>query len=143
MTQAQGLLHPPSSNSEETDRHNPSGADHHSVRPGCDSLPIAVSWFLPSSDGFAWEDTAAGSVRRLSQPQWPSPPRQLQPTPAGQTEFVICDHTIERFFLEAKRRYHKMGAAYPNEKSCLLTFYAIVRTVKFHKVTMPTKDTAK
>lgn len=56
---------------------------------------------------------------------------------------IRSSNVIERFFLEAKRRYHKMGAAYPNENSCLLTFYAIVRTVKFHKVTMPTKDTAK
>lgn len=56
---------------------------------------------------------------------------------------IRSSNVIERFFLEAKRRYHKMGAAYPNEKSCLLTFYATVRTVKFHKVTMPTKGTAK
>ena len=96
--QAQGLLYPPSSNSEGTGRHNPNGADRHSVRPRCDSLPIAVSWFLPSSDGFAWEDTPAGQSSALSQPQWPSPPRQLQRTPASQTEFVICDHTIEKRF---------------------------------------------
>ncbi len=109
MMQAQSLWYPPSSNSEETGRHNPSGAARLAVRPGCDSLPIAVSWFLPSSDGFAWEDTPAGSIKRLSQPQWPSPPRQLQLTPARHTEFVICDHTIEHGFRDWKTHLRLKG----------------------------------
>ena len=35
------------------------------------------------------------AVRFLPQPQRASPPRQLELTPPGAAEFVICDHTIE------------------------------------------------
>jgi hypothetical protein len=42
-------------------------------------------------------------VRCLSQPQWASPPRQLELTPPGAAEFVICDHTIEFNFRDAKQ----------------------------------------
>ena len=37
-----------------------------------------------------------------AKPTWTSPPRQGERTPAGTAEFVICDHTIERCFEEAK-----------------------------------------
>ena len=39
-------------------------------------------------------------VRFLPQPQWASPPRQLELAPPGAAAFVICDHTIENFFAE-------------------------------------------
>ena len=42
-------------------------------------------------------------VRFLPQPQWASPPRQLELTPPGAAEFVICDHTIEFNFRDAKQ----------------------------------------
>src|SRR6266487_6742117 len=38
----------------------------------------------------------------VTKPTWASPPRQGESTPAGTAEFVICDHTIERCFEEAK-----------------------------------------
>ena len=42
---------------------------------------------------YTQEDTpATGSV---AEPQWASPPRQLELAPPGAAEFVICDHTIE------------------------------------------------
>ena len=41
-------------------------------------------------------------VRFLPQPQWASPPRQLELAPPGAAEFVICDHTIEENFLDDK-----------------------------------------
>jgi Uncharacterised BCR, YnfA/UPF0060 family len=34
-------------------------------------------------------------VRFLPQPQRASPPRQLELSPSGAAEFVICDHTID------------------------------------------------
>jgi putative transposase len=42
-------------------------------------------------------------VRFLPQPQWASPPRQLELAPPGAAEFVICDHTIEFLFRDAKQ----------------------------------------
>ena len=42
-------------------------------------------------------------VRFLPQPQRASPPRQLELTPPGAAEFVICDHTIEFLFRDAKQ----------------------------------------
>jgi putative transposase len=49
---------------------------------------------------------------------------------------IRTTNVIERLFEEVKRRSHKMGAAFRNETSCLLMFYAIVRTLKFHNVIM-------
>ena len=37
-----------------------------------------------------------------AKPTWASPPRQVEGSPAGAAEFVICDHTIEQCFEEAK-----------------------------------------
>jgi putative transposase len=49
---------------------------------------------------------------------------------------IRTTNVIERLFEEVKRRSHKMGAAFRNESSCLLMFYAVVRMLKFHKVVM-------
>jgi putative transposase len=38
-----------------------------------------------------------------AQPQRPAPPRELEFTPAGTAEFVICDHTMEFHFRDAKQ----------------------------------------
>jgi len=38
-----------------------------------------------------------------AEPQWASPPRQLELAPPGTAEFVICDHTIELNFRDAKQ----------------------------------------
>jgi hypothetical protein len=45
------------------------------------------------------------SVCRVSQPEGPPPPRQLERAPPGQAEFVICDHTIEFNFRDAKQHW--------------------------------------
>jgi len=34
-----------------------------------------------------------------------------------------------------------MAAAFRNEASCLLLFYAVVRTIKFRQIPMPAKPT--
>jgi len=46
---------------------------------------------------------------------------------------------IERLFNEVKRRSHKMAAAFRNENSCLLLFYAVVRSLRFHRLPEPAK----
>ena len=50
---------------------------------------------------------------------------------------IRTTNAIERLIEEVKRRSHKMGAAFRNEESCLLVFYAVIRSVKFQRLTMP------
>ncbi len=50
---------------------------------------------------------------------------------------IRTNNVMERLFGEVKRRSHKMAAAFRNEKSCLLLFYAVIRSLKFNKLTMP------
>jgi len=50
---------------------------------------------------------------------------------------IRTTNAIERLIEEVKRRSHKMGAAFRNEGSCLLMFYAVIRGVKFQRLTMP------
>jgi transposase-like protein len=52
-------------------------------------------------------------------------------------------NVIERLFGEVKRRSHKMAAAFRNEGSCVLLFSAVIRSLKFHKLTMPTASQAQ
>jgi putative transposase len=49
---------------------------------------------------------------------------------------IRTTNVIERLFDEVKRRSHKMAAAFRNEGSCLLMFFAVIRSLKFHKITM-------
>lgn len=50
---------------------------------------------------------------------------------------IRTSNAIERLIEEVKRRSHKMGAAFRNEGSCVLMFYAVIRGVKFQRLTMP------
>ena len=50
---------------------------------------------------------------------------------------IRTTNIIERLYNEVKRRTKKMAAAFRNETSCLLMFYAIVRSVKFRRISMP------
>ena len=56
---------------------------------------------------------------------------------------IRTNNVIERLFGEVKRRSHKMAAAFRNEKSCLLLFYAVIRSLKFNKLTMPPASQAQ
>ncbi len=49
---------------------------------------------------------------------------------------VRTSNVIERTFLEVKKRSKKMAAAFRNEASCLLLFFAVVRDIKFNKIKM-------
>jgi transposase-like protein len=50
---------------------------------------------------------------------------------------IRTTNAIERLIEEVKKRSHKMSAPFRNEKSCLLMFYAVIRGVKFQRLTMP------
>jgi transposase-like protein len=57
--------------------------------------------------------------------------------PRSHWKAIRTTNIIERLFEEVKRRSHKMGAAFRNEGSCLLMFYAVVRGLRFQRLTMP------
>ena len=52
---------------------------------------------------------------------------------------IRTNNVIERLFGEVKKRTHKMAAPFQGEESCLLMFYAVIRSLTFRKLTMPTK----
>lgn len=54
---------------------------------------------------------------------------------------IRTSNVIERLFGEVKRRSHKMAAAFRNEQSCLLLFYAVIGSLKFKKLTMAVAST--
>lgn len=58
--------------------------------------------------------------------------------PPSHWRTIRTTNVIERLFQEVKKRSHKMNAAFRNENSCLLMFYAVIRGLNFKKVTMPT-----
>jgi putative transposase len=63
--------------------------------------------------------------------------------PSEHWRAIRTTNAIERLIEEVKRRSHKMGAAFRNEESCLLMFYAVIRGVKFQRLTMPLKQETK
>jgi transposase-like protein len=56
---------------------------------------------------------------------------------------IRTNNIIERLFGEVKRRSHKMAAAFRNEDSCVLLFYAVIRSLRFNKLTMPAASHAQ
>ena len=52
---------------------------------------------------------------------------------------IRTTNVIERLFNEVKYRSHKMAAAFRNEGSCLLMFFAVVRSLEFRRISMPAK----
>lgn len=50
---------------------------------------------------------------------------------------IRTSNVIERMFEEVKKRSKKMASAFRNEGSCLLLFYAVVRSLRFRKIRMP------
>jgi transposase-like protein len=47
---------------------------------------------------------------------------------------IRTNNLIERLFSEVKKRSHKMAAPFRNEGSCLLLFYAVMRTLNFQRI---------
>jgi putative transposase len=56
---------------------------------------------------------------------------------------IRTNNVMERLFGEVKRRSHKIAAAFRNEGSCLLLFYAVIRSLHFNKLTMPASSEAQ
>jgi putative transposase len=54
---------------------------------------------------------------------------------------IRTNNVLERLFGEVKRRSHKMAAAFRTEGSCVLLFYAVIRSLHFNKLTMPAPST--
>jgi len=52
---------------------------------------------------------------------------------------IRTNNVIERLFSEVKKRSHKMAAAFRNENSCLLMFFAVIRSLRFHRLPLPPK----
>ena len=59
--------------------------------------------------------------------------------PANHWKSIRTTNIIERLFEEVKKRSHKMNAAFRTEDSCLLMFYAVIRSLKFHRIIVETK----
>lgn len=51
---------------------------------------------------------------------------------------IRTSNVIDRLFGEVKKRTHKMAAAFRNEGSCLLMFYAVIRSLRFQNIRMDT-----
>ncbi len=62
--------------------------------------------------------------------------------PEEHWKFIRTSNVIERLYCEVKKRSHKMAAAFRNEDSCLLLFYAVIRSLKLRRISIPDfKDT--
>jgi transposase-like protein len=59
--------------------------------------------------------------------------------PQAHWKTIRTNNVAERLFEEVKKRSHKMAAAFRNEGSCLLMFYAVTRSLKFRKIAMAAK----
>jgi transposase-like protein len=57
--------------------------------------------------------------------------------PKAHWKTIRTNNICERLFEEVKKRYHKMNAAYRNENSCLLMFFAVIRSLNFRRIPMP------
>lgn len=61
--------------------------------------------------------------------------------PRQHGKYLHTTNIIERLFGEVKRRGHKRAAAFRNENSCLLLFYAVTRSRKLRRITIPAMET--
>jgi len=59
--------------------------------------------------------------------------------PKAHWKTIRTTNVIERLFGEVKRRSHKMASAFRNENSCLLMFFAVVRSLRFQRITIVAK----
>jgi len=61
--------------------------------------------------------------------------------PQKHWRFIRTSNAIERLFQEVKKRSHKMAAAFRNENSCLLLFYAVVRSLHLRNIAVLASET--
>lgn len=57
--------------------------------------------------------------------------------PQAHWKTIRTNNVCERLFEEVKKRYHKMNAAFRTENSCLLMFFAVIRSLNFRRIPMP------
>jgi putative transposase len=62
--------------------------------------------------------------------------------PQKHWKFIRTSNIIERLFGEVKKRSHKMASAFRNENSCMLLFYAVIRSLKLRRISVPAMDPA-
>jgi transposase-like protein len=55
---------------------------------------------------------------------------------------IRTNNVCERLFEEIKKRSHKMAAPFRNEDSCLLLFFAVMRTLRFRRIPVNLPATA-
>lgn len=60
--------------------------------------------------------------------------------PEKHWRYIRTTNIIERLFGEVKKRSHKMCAAFRNEDSCLLMFYAVIRSLKLRRISVQSKE---
>lgn len=94
------------------------------------------------------EQTLAAVIQKFA-PLYPSAVECLQRDidacltfyafPEGHWRTIRTTNVIERLFEEVKKRSHKMSAAFRNEDSCLLLFYAVIRSLKLRRITVTPK----
>ena len=60
--------------------------------------------------------------------------------PAKHWKYIRTSNIIERLFCEVKKRSHKMASAFRNENSCMLMFYAVIRSLHLRRISVPTED---
>ena len=61
--------------------------------------------------------------------------------PEKHWKFIRTTNIIERLFGEVKKRSHKMAAAFRNENSCMLMFYAVIRSLTLRRISVPAQGT--
>jgi hypothetical protein len=98
------------------------------IRPNCAiwvaTLDERVVAYLGTIDALRQrcDSLSTLGIGSVAESQGAAPPRQLELTPPGAAEFVICDHTIETFFADQKSRgfhLHKSHIADPQRLSRL------------------------
>lgn len=57
--------------------------------------------------------------------------------PQKHWRYIRTSNAIERLFQEVKKRSHKMAAAFRNENSCTLLFYAVIRSLNLRNISVP------
>jgi len=62
--------------------------------------------------------------------------------PQEHWQFIRTSNVIERLYCEVKKRSHKMAAAFRNEDSCLLLFYAVIRGLRLRRIPIIDKGTS-
>lgn len=61
--------------------------------------------------------------------------------PQKHWRYIRTSNAIERLFQEVKKRSHKMAAAFRNENSCTLLFYAVIRSLNLRNIAIPATAT--